>query len=110
MKRVEFVYRVMSEIEITRDEVDHLLELSASHYDHKCKSVGAVGGFLYGWSMSFVHSLEKETPVSASGDQLDTLCKITEGFGADPLIAKKLRDLFDDVRQETHRINNQRVR
>lgn len=37
-------------LDLTAEEVDLLMKLSARHYDGYCKSISQPGHFLYGWS------------------------------------------------------------
>lgn len=75
MKLTRIVYVPEAVIEFTAEDLRLLNDLSARHYDHHCRSVSQLGGFLYGLT------------VAANGDgvthclkfhEIDTLAKITE--------------------------------
>jgi len=48
-----YYFRVEVELKLARAEVEHFRILSAAHYDGKCRSASAVGGFIYGWRNHF---------------------------------------------------------
>jgi hypothetical protein len=75
MKTKEFDYEVKIIIEFTQEEIDFLMERSRLHYDAKCRSVSAVGGFLYGIDNAHRIGIEEHTLTSL---QLGTLAKILE--------------------------------
>ena len=94
MNRVGFSHEVFAELLFTADEVCNMMECSESHYDHLCQRVGQHGGFLYGLNNRFVGDLAEEdlakgtqSPFKLSFREIDTLCKILEGPGADVELA-----------------------
>lgn len=89
----------------TADEVRNMLECSSHHYDAICKEVGKRGGFLYGLKNQFVeYPDEEKIPCKLSFHQIDTLCKILEGHGADLDLAWKLKMILKDINEEWRRI------
>lgn len=104
-----FVYRVEMEIEVSRKEHAHLMELSKRHYDFKCQSISSPGkdSFLYGWQWTFQGTEEAETTkVRVTWGELDTLCKVLEGPGADPQLVRDVHDLLKRLGDETKRANH----
>lgn len=70
-------------IELPLADIAMLCALSAIHYDGRCKSASAHGGFLCGWRNYAEFCAEKYGPetshsVTASFDELDSCLKIME--------------------------------
>lgn len=105
-----FAYAVSAQVIFSRAEVASLLELSASHYDGKCKAAGKLGGFLYGINnaVSFQPDGSEEIPRLVSWDNVDTLCKILEQARtpeqADLYVA--MRKLLSSMSDESRRLNS----
>lgn len=98
MNRTGFHYRVEAVVEFTGRDLAVLDFLSQQHYDGRCKSTFRVGGFGYGWLMTFLHDtgdeslslldldIEKLAPelaarkleVVVTGSQVDHLRKVIE--------------------------------
>lgn len=54
MKKVEFIYRIETEVEITGRELAVLYHLARNHYDAVCKTAFQLGGFGWGWMNEFL--------------------------------------------------------
>lgn len=91
MQFKEFDYDVFVMVEISGQELLFLREHAKHHYDGVCKSVGEVGGFLYGFinqwmfasdDTSSFHNkrtdLDRIEVIRMSGREIDTLAKICE--------------------------------
>jgi hypothetical protein len=76
MKHISFNYKVISNIVLTRAEINHLKHVSSIHYDEKCKNAGRLGGFIYGWYNML--GTDDEVEISATFKQLDLITKILE--------------------------------
>lgn len=74
--KIEISSRPVFSLPLPLKTVELLMTMSRHHYDGRCKSASAVGGFIYGWSNSVTFA--PEGPVDATWDQLDTLLKICE--------------------------------
>lgn len=59
---------------LDKEIVSMLMELSASHYDMRCKVASRQGGFLYGWS----NCIDMGVDCTATHSNLDTTLKICE--------------------------------
>lgn len=108
MKIDTFHFRVEVSLEITRAEHRHLMELAKHHYDFKCKGIASpgLGGFLYGWESCFTDpELVDKITVTATWNNIDTLCKVTEAIDANPDLAWALRMVMKDMRAEYERVN-----
>jgi hypothetical protein len=97
-----YVYKVLVEVEFT--------------YDEHCRSISAVGGFLYGMlNQHFFARDNNEKPVhELAFRQIDTLCKILEGRPqlVDPkarevaqALAERLHQTLDAINVEHARLN-----
>lgn len=76
-----FWFRVEVTLQITREEVEHMIACSESHYDGKCKAASQTGGFLNGWrnQIQWAEDEGKDVAeVQVTVRQMDTLCKILE--------------------------------
>lgn len=82
MKFAKIIFTAEADISFTREEVELLMRLSASHYDGVCRQAGQVGGFLYGMNNRFVVEVPEVVAlgntVELSFREIDTLCKILE--------------------------------
>jgi hypothetical protein len=113
MRQLEFAYAVSAEVEFTLDEIEHLIALSVRHYDGYCKSVGQVGGFLYGYHVAMtmgVNHPDDDPPIEppprrVSAHEADTMCKLLELPSADPELAHSMRTLLANLNAETRRVN-----
>lgn len=127
-----YYFQVEVELEVTREEVEHFRTLSASHYDGKCRSASAPGGFLFGWRNHFdwwekapivsggptviektptTEDLAETASVLVTWHQMDTLCKILEGEqfqSQKPLrMYGVIRKFLLDMRKESEKVNGQ---
>jgi hypothetical protein len=79
---IRFVYDVKVEVALTEEELNMLGLLASNHYDAHCRSIAAVGGFLYGMRNHQQFATEADAqakPVHAlTFREIDTLCKILE--------------------------------
>lgn len=115
-KTTRFSYKVLVEVEFSDGEMELLRKLSGAHYDSWCRSVSAVGGFLYGMTnrQQFAREDNQKPPVfHMPFRDIDTLCKILEGRPqlhpevrptADAL-ALRLSGLLKDINTEHERVN-----
>jgi hypothetical protein len=71
MKRVEFIYRIETEVELTGRELAVIYHCARSHYDMVCKQAFQVGGFGWGWMNQLLDG--GETDESIISFDLDTL-------------------------------------
>ena len=88
MKTNGFEYEVKANVVFTGEELDKLSQMSARHYDGRCKVAGQPGGFLYGfWNQFLVLTgqfdtegvdMAKECEIACTFQQLDILAKIAE--------------------------------
>lgn len=117
----KFVYKVLAEVQFTREELEILLVLSKHHYDGHCRSVSEVGGFLYGIKNGF--KFAPEIPHHLKFREIDTLCKILEMSDTlSPIqsllemnkpqllkvaaaLATRLHQMLRDINAETARLN-----
>ncbi len=126
MIRTGFHYRVEAVVEFTGHDLAVMAALASRHYDHTCKKVFQVGGFGYGWLMTFLYDtgdtslslidfdLANLTPyfaarkfeVVVTGSQIDLLRKVIEAAQFSPLsdehvaVAAKLMTGFGQVFRE----------
>lgn len=105
-----FAYSVSALVIFSRADVDGLMELSASHYDGKCKGAGKLGGFLYGIhnAVCVLPDASEEFPRRLSWDNVDTLCKILEQART-PEMAElylEMRKLLSSMSDEQRRMND----
>lgn len=127
MKRDYFIYRVEIEVEVTRTEHNVLMRCSEDHYDAKCRSlckpaetfVGSDGfshvipdsGMLWGWKNMFeTRKPDESITVKLTWHELDLLCKVTESPLATADVAAGIRRVFEELREETKRIQGLHVR
>lgn len=105
MNRTRFIFEVKTEVAFSREEVDHLIDLSRQHYDLKVRSLAEHGGLLFG--LKNWHLCVGETPqlVQLSTRELDTLCKAVESPGTGFLIQGALRRLLDEAQQKYRELN-----
>jgi len=108
-----FRFKVEVRLQITRSELDHMIECSQAHYDWKCKAASQQGGFLYGWRNMFeldepgIKTLE----VQANWDTVDTLCKMLEGeqymrhLAPEKSLYFSMRRVLVRMREESERVN-----
>jgi hypothetical protein len=77
-----FVYKVEAEVEFTTEELNMLGLLAVNHYDAHCRSIAAVGGFLYGMQNHQRFALEDNANAKPVHEldfrKIDTLCKVLE--------------------------------
>jgi len=108
--RKGFNYDVSALVIFTRADVDSLMELSASHYDGKCKAAGKVGGFLYGIhnAVCVLPDASEEFPRRLSWDNVDTLCKILEQSRTDEQaeLYLAMRAMLSEMSDEQRRMND----
>ena len=106
MKHNSYSYKVIVNFTLAREEIDHLLVISARHYDGKCRDAGKQGGFIYGWMnrLNFARTerspLANEIELEATIQQLDTVTKILE-MDFDPNY--RLRTAFNELAQNAVR-------
>ena len=123
-----FYYRVEMTVRLSRSRHTRLMEMSAAHYDQRCRNLSQPGdkSFLYGWQFSFDGTGPDEVvEVQTTWQELDLLCKVTEqvetesklvGLGllrpgsearmsVDVELYWWVRQLFREIRDETHRVN-----
>lgn len=74
--KIEVVARPLFNLPLPLETVKLLMLMSSRHYDGRCKSASAVGGFIYGWNNSVTYS--PDLPVSATFHELDVTLKICE--------------------------------
>lgn len=74
--KIEVVSRPLFNLPLPIETVELLMRMSSLHYDGRCKSASAVGGFIYGWKNSV--TFMPDVPVSATWHELDTMLKICE--------------------------------
>ena len=103
MRLLEFGYAVFAEVVFDPADIEHLMGLSALHYDNRCKHAGRRGGFLQGYKMQLEGS--PGLPCRVSMHEADTLCKLLESVHADPDLAREMLDLFAAMRDESRRVN-----
>ena len=103
MNRTRFIYQVLSEVEFSREDVEHLIDLSRQHYDHKVRSLSSVGGLLFGMRNQCMFGGPRTVQLSTR--ELDTLCKAVEGTGADYALRGKLRDLLSEAQEKYRELN-----
>ncbi len=111
MNRVGFSFEVSAELIFTADEVRHLLDMSANHYDCHCRGVSKQGGFLWGMKTRFIEWAEDgkddnydPAPCKLSFWEVDTLCKILEGPGADLDLASALGQVCRDINEASRKV------
>lgn len=91
MNRTRFIFEVVSEVEFSWEEVDHLTELARRHYDHKVRRLAEYGGVLVG--MKNRHVAGDHCRAQFSTRELDTLCKAAESASNCALYGKQYRRL-----------------
>lgn len=62
---------------VPKPMIEALMLFSEHHYDGRCKDVGRVGGFVYGWN-NMAEDCKTEVLVRASWQQLDITLKLCE--------------------------------
>ncbi len=107
MNRVGFSYDISAELLFTADEVRNMLKCSSEHYDGVCRQAGECGGFLWGLKTRFIEFEDDENVSTARlvFREVDTLCKILEGPGADVELAWKLNQVLKEINEEFSRIS-----
>lgn len=128
MKLVSYRYVVAPTISFSAREIRRLIELSAGHYDRRCKAAGVPGGFLYAMRSQWA-ILHEEDPMAVNlgkldeatvdvvvtAYDLDTLQKIAEAENNYALnlglpilgeLGLAIARIFDQVREENKRINS----
>lgn len=103
MNRTRFIFEVKTEVEFSREEVDHLVDLSRQHYDHKVRSLVEYGGSLLGLKNRYLCGAACRVQLSTR--DLDTLCKAAEGPAADHVLRGRLRDLLSDAQEKFRELN-----
>lgn len=105
--RKGYRYRVRVVFEIPRDWLDHLIELSQSHYDGKCKDAGrpGPGAFLHGMKTRADYSGTPTITGMLTVPELDLTCKILELPPARQEIFEAFWDLLRDAIEEETQIN-----
>ncbi len=111
MKLEYITFTPSGELTFTKEEVELLMKLSASHYDAHCREVGKVGGFLFGLNNRYVVEVPEVVAlgntVSLSFREIDTLCKILEQLNFAPHDAAELGwQLKDQLHDCLLRISN----
>lgn len=105
MKRISFEYRVLSEIELTMEEVQQLIDLASAHYDFKCKMLSREGVLM----MLRREMRESETSQIThlfSAQDLNLLAKVTElMLPGKPRLFPELMQLFQEANNEYLRLN-----
>lgn len=79
--KVKVTSKVIINLPITFRQMVLLKDLSSHHYDYHCRTVGEVGGFLYGWWNQFyphVGPSNRIEVVAIDWGQLDTMFKLME--------------------------------
>ena len=78
----KFIYKIEVEVEFTTEELNMLGLLAVNHYDAHCRSIAAVGGFLYGMQNHQTFALEADAQAKPTHQlefrEIDTLCKVLE--------------------------------
>lgn len=109
MKRQGFHYRVLAEILLSVDELNHLIEQASNHYDPKCRNTALIGGFLYGFRNRMVWAQQSEGATSLefemSSDRLDLVCKILEQPGSRRDLFESFHQTLREVHAEWRRLN-----
>jgi hypothetical protein len=107
--RKGFAYSVSALVIFSRADVDGLMELSATHYDGKCKAAGKIGGFLYGIhnAVCVLPDASEEFPRCLTWDNVDTLCKILEQSRTSEQrdLYGAMRALLSEMSDEQRRLN-----
>lgn len=75
---MKFRYEVLVAVPLSFLEIESLMRLSAVHYDGHCRSVGQLGGFLYGLHNQASLTWDQQAPPVLRFREIDTLCKILE--------------------------------
>lgn len=87
IRQIEITWSPIFWLDLTVEQVNLLMQMSAMHYDARCKQAGQVGGFLYGWSnqVRWRDEAMQAGPLmhgpwlcKAVADDLNTLMKIME--------------------------------
>lgn len=80
--KIEIVLQPLFSLQLTRDDVEPLIQLASHHYDAVCRAAARPGGFLYGWrNITSVTVAVDHTPsCTATRRELDTVLKICEGM------------------------------
>ena len=73
---MKFSYRVITSFTLTKAEIEHLMNVSAKHYDSKCQQAHEPGGIIYGWKNQLWDKNEVE--LEATIRELDLITKILE--------------------------------
>jgi len=109
MKIDEFIVDIFVEVEISKEEVDHLIICSKAHYDGVCRAQNEIGGMLYGMKTRLHYDLSPNAPKLITTrlrcKDIDLLLKITEMEQPLSLSANKpcmklhpvLKKIYDDV-------------
>lgn len=138
MNVVGHYFRAEILIIFTLQEIRHLIRLSESHYDARCRSLSAGRGCqidpitkaIYKTDLGRLRQIErmmlqanpqlgeteidKDLEVQLEWGDMDTLCKILEsesmlqGSGS-PRMAVFMAQAFADMRRESERVNKPRV-
>ena len=74
----KFEYHVVSEILLSREEIEHLISMSKVHYDLTCQAASEVGGFIYGWKNKLWNDAEVSVCATTSTGErdLEEFCSI----------------------------------
>lgn len=113
MRRIRFRYPVVTELELTSEELDRLIEGSRRHYDRACRNMTEPGGLLYGWRnkmLVYERVSPDEKPVFFVGtDDLDLLVKCCEvGLsGPEGALFVTLKTLLTEAIAEWQRVNEE---
>lgn len=118
----DFLYTVQVRVKLAAAVVERLSELSAAHYDGRCKALSERGGMVYGW-MTRVRAEREfrdadrgyrpppdtvEIEVVLGFGELDTLCKVLEGEAymktAGAEYGPVFRELLSRVKAEQARV------
>jgi len=110
MTESPFTYEVYANVTFTTEEVENMMTCSREHYDGRCQHASTEVGFLYRLQRRMSNAMADETPSPStlSGDQVDTLCKILEGFLADKKLYWSMRRLLLTMNLESERLHESR--
>lgn len=103
MKLSCITFKAACQLTFTKEEVELLMKLSASHYDAHCREVGQVGGFLFGLNNRISILTDAVSEPTLSFREINTLCKILEIHGR---LEELAEDLAHDLQDCLTRLNN----
>lgn len=100
MKIVQYEYIVKARVQLTAAEVYHLIDLSLSHYDHKCRSAARPGEGAFLNAFKNTICADGTATRFLSVQELDLLGKILEGPEADIGLKEAVRECWRALRDE----------